>query len=72
MPCQNLSESLMHSHDLSSKIQGHTRAAATIYLKEYVLFQVLVWHTRTEPVNIGNEEKMLRKNFEQSDPNVEV
>lgn len=36
------------------------------------MLQVLVWHTRTEPAVIKNEDKMPANGYEQSDPNVEV
>lgn len=36
------------------------------------LLQILVWHTRTMPANVANEEKMGALGYEQSDLNVEV
>ncbi|XP_067938550.1 galactosylgalactosylxylosylprotein 3-beta-glucuronosyltransferase 2-like [Watersipora subatra] len=34
--------------------------------------KVLVWHTRTEPANLSNEEKMEMKGYKKSDSHVEV
>ena len=35
-------------------------------------FQVLVWHTRTEPANLKNEEKLKRRGFAGSNKFIEV
>ena len=35
-------------------------------------WQVLVWHTRTEPATIANEEKMIARGYEISNPQIEV
>jgi len=34
--------------------------------------QVLVWHTRTQPANLKNEDRLRRRGLQGSDPHVEV
>lgn len=34
--------------------------------------EVLVWHTRTQPANLKNEDKLKRRGLQGSDPDVEV
>jgi galactosylgalactosylxylosylprotein 3-beta-glucuronosyltransferase 3 len=34
--------------------------------------QVLVWHTRTDPANLKNEDKLKLRGLQGSDPNIEV
>ena len=55
---------------------GHIFVCTVLVQPMYVCcptsVQVLVWHTRTEPADLKNEEKLKRRGLQGSDPNVEV